>query len=170
MGESYLESLRQKHLAWAHGRQQLLLTFSRAAVIWNRFLLWYHKPNGPSRDKPQNYREYLQPCPLALYRAISEQALSEQLVQSIKSRTNCTWFMVAWLKHRILRSGDHLLVVHRELSHVSADGSSFGCLMGEEELLMSMAQLLSHSGWGACSWIQKDWKYSAAFLTSTCWV
>lgn len=99
------------------------------------------------RGKPQNYREHLQPCPLVLYIAISKPAISEQLVQNIKIRTNCTRIMAAQLKHRILWSGEHLLLVPRiNLNPVYDDGSSSGCQMEAEELIPA-AQLLSHRGW-----------------------
>lgn len=139
-------SLKQKHLAW---RQWILLALSES--LWYEITSSYETTNrmAPDRGKPQNYREYFQHCPLVLYMAVSGPAISERLVQNIKIRTNCTWFMAAQLKHRILWSGEHLLMVHRDLCHVYDDVSSPGCLMGEEEELMPIAQLLSHKGWDA---------------------
>lgn len=57
--------------------------------------------------------------------------------------------MAAQLQHRILWSKEHLLVVHRDLSHVYDDGSSSGCPMGGEEEPMPIAQLLSRRSWDA---------------------
>lgn len=84
------------------------------------------------RGKPQNYREHLQPCPFVLYISISEPAMSEQQLIG----TICTWLMAAWLKHRILWSGEHLLVMCLTL----------GYLMQGEKKLMPMAQVLCLTG------------------------
>lgn len=102
---------------------------------------------SPDRSKPQNYREHLQPCPLVLYIAISEPAILEQLVQNIEIRTDCTRFMAAQLKHRILWSRQHLLLFHRDLNPTYDDGSSSAYWMEEEEEMMPTAQLLSYRGW-----------------------
>lgn len=87
------------------------------------------------RGKPQNYREHLQLCPLVLYISISEPAMSEQQLIG----TICTWFMAAWLKHRILRSGEHLLVMCLTFLRYLMEGG---------ENLMPMAQLLCLTGAG----------------------
>lgn len=84
----------------------------------------------PDRGKPQNHREYVQPCSLHSHFWTHN---IRAMVQNIKIRTNCTWFMAAQLKHIILWSGKHLLVFYRDFSHVYNDGSSSDCLMGGEE-------------------------------------
>lgn len=68
VGKSYLVSLRQKHLAWAHGRQWILLALSRVAVIWNRFLLqlipWTECPQMRQTSKLQGLSPTQPTCSL----------------------------------------------------------------------------------------------------------